>query len=250
MLYFNVNMDFYKGHLYFSYNKFPMRNKYTTIVGNFTNRLRRGCKLINKEFNVLLKKNMVEEYLENKRNKYFQMLKHLALMKHKKVQSEINKQNRLKLKARIRKSVSNNNMLLNVMSQSKQFQKYLESQKKSRNNNYLMKNSSEKKNNTSSSKTKRSSSYLFMTEVPIFNSGLLIKKKNLNLIKALKDRVFKNSLNIKNKNKKNLSNEDSTKFKSVSVKNIFNTKELSKNLTKRKINIHLLKTNGIKSIFT
>ena len=250
MLYFNVNMDFYKGHLYISYNKFPMRNKYTTIVGNFTNRVRKGCKLINKEFHVLLKKNMVEEYMENKRNKYFQMLKHLAIMKQKKVQSEINKQNRLKLKARIRKSVSNNNMLLNVMSQSKQFQKYLESQRKSRNNNFLMKNSSEKKNNTSSSKTKKSSSYLFMTEIPISNSALIMKKKNLNIIKALKDRVFKNPLNIINKNKKNLINEDSTKFKSISARNIFNIKELSNNFTKRKINIHLFKTNGIKSIFT
>ena len=126
-------MDFYKSHLYISNIKFPMRNKYTFIVGNLTSRIKRGSNLINKEFRILLKKDKVEQYLENKRNKYLLMVKHLEEIKQKKIQSEINKQKRIKIRKKITKSISNNNMLLNIMSQDKQFQKYLESQKQSRN---------------------------------------------------------------------------------------------------------------------
>ena len=79
-----------------------MRNKYTFIVGNLTSRIKRGSNLINKEFRIfysylmnqikiLLKKDKVEQYLENKRNKYLLMVKHLEEIKQKKIQSEINK---------------------------------------------------------------------------------------------------------------------------------------------------------------
>lgn len=66
-----------------------MRNKYTFIVGNLTSIIKRGSNLINKEFRILLKKDKVEQYLENKRNKYLLMVKHLEEIKQKKIQSEI-----------------------------------------------------------------------------------------------------------------------------------------------------------------
>ena len=251
-------MDFYKGHVYFSNDKFPMRNKYTTITGNFTERIKIGYNLINKEFHILLKKNMVEEYLENKKMRHFQMLRHIAIMKQKKVESEINRQKKLKIKAQIRKSVSNNNMLLNVMSQDKQFHNYLESQKQSRNNNLSMNNNSDRKNNNSSSllinkKINKKSSYLFMTEIPNlnFNNPFIQNKKNL--IKSLKNKIFKNSLNIKSRNIKNPNKKIAKiKIKSFSLNNILKANKLSENIKKRKVNIHNIhvwNTNEIKSYF-
>ena len=252
-------MDFYKGHVYFSNNKFPMRNKYTTILGNFTNRIKRGYNLINKEFHILLRKNMVEEYLENRKMKHFQMLRHIALTKQKKVESQIKRQKRLKLKAKIRKSVSNNNMLLNIMSQDKQFHTYLESQKKSRNNNHSVKNYSDKRNNSSSlimnkNKNKnKSRSYLFMTEIPNLNFNNAFIQNKTNLIKSIKNKVFKSSLNIDSRKIKNLNNKiPSIKINSFSTSNILNTKKMLAHTKKRKINIrniHIWNTNEIKSKF-
>ena len=179
-------MDLYKDHEYFSTNKFPMRNKYTTIAGNFTYRIKRGYNLLNKEFHILLKKNNVEEYLENKKMKNFKLLRHIAVMKQKKEESEIRRQKRLKLKAKLRKSVSNNNMLLNIMSNDKQFHNYLESQKKYRINNFSSRNYSDRRNNSSllinNKNSNKNRSYLFMTEIQglNFNNDFIKNKTKSN----------------------------------------------------------------------
>ena len=231
-----------------------MRNKYTFIVGNLTSRIKRGSNLINKEFRILLKKDKVEQYLENKRNKYLLMVKHLEEIKQKKIQSEINKQKRIKIRKKITKSISNNNMLLNIMSQDKQFQKYLESQKQSRNNNFSTKNVSEKPTtNSSSIRTKKSNSNLFMTEVTKFNNTLIKNKKNL--FKNFRNKVFKSNLNIKSINKENPKKKDlKKKLYSFSANNLFTSKRsLSYNkekvTKKRRVNFSLWNSNEIRSNF-
>ena len=231
-----------------------MRNKYTFIVGNLTSRIKRGSNLINKEFRILLKKDKVEQYLENKRNKYLLMVKHLEEIKQKKIQSEINKQKRIKIRKKITKSISNNNMLLNIMSQDKQFQKYLESQKQSRNNNFSTKNVSEKPTtNSSSIRTKKSNSNLFMTEVTKFNNTLIKNKKSL--FKNFRNKVFKSNLNIKSINKENPKKKDlKMKLYSFSANNLFTSKRsLSYNkekvTKKRRVNFSLWNSNEIRSNF-
>ena len=231
-----------------------MRNKYTFIVGNLTSIIKRGSNLINKEFRILLKKDKVEQYLENKRNKYLLMVKHLEEIKQKKIQSEINKQKRIKIRKKITKSISNNNMLLNIMSQDKQFQKYLESQKQSRNNNFSTKNVSEKPTtNSSSIRTKKSNSNLFMTEVTKFNNTLIKNKKNL--FKNFRNKVFKSNLNMKSINKENPKKKDlKMKLYSFSANNLFTSKRsLSYNkekvTKKRRVNFSLWNSNEIRSNF-
>lgn len=229
-----------------------MRNKYTFIVGNLTSRIKRGANLINKEFHILFKKDKIQQYLENKRKKYFLMIKHLEEIKQKKIQSEINKQKRIKIRKKITKSISNNNMLLNIMTQDKQFQKYLDSQKQSRNNNFSIKNFSEKPTtNSSSIKTKKSNSNLFMTEVPKFNNTLIKTKKNI--LKIFRNKIFKSNLNLKSINnekpqKKNLI----MKLNCFSANNLFNSKRsLSYNkekvTKKRRVYFNVWNSNKIRS---
>ena len=245
-------MDLYKDHEYFSTNKFPMRNKYTTIAGNFTYRIKRGYNLLNKEFHILLKKNSVEEYLENKKMKNFKLLRHIAVMKQKKEEEEIKRQKRLKLKAKLRKSVSNNNMLLNIMSNDKQFHNYLESQKKYRINNFSSRNYSDRRNNSSllinNKNSNKNRSYLFMTEIQGLNFNNAFIKNKTNSIKLLKNKVFKSSLNIKSRNIKNQNKKNSSiKLNNLSASNIINTKKMSEFVKKRIKNIHVWNTNNIKS---
>ena len=140
------------------------------------------------------------------------------------------------------------------MSQDKQFQKYLESQKQSRNNNFSTKNVSEKPTtNSSSIRTKKSNSNLFMTEVTKFNNTLIKNKKNL--FKNFRNKVFKSNLNIKSINKENPKKKDlKKKLYSFSANNLFTSKRsLSYNkekvTKKRRVNFSLWNSNEIRSNF-
>ena len=184
--------------------------------------------------------------------KNFKLLRHIAVMKQKKEEEEIKRQKRLKLKAKLRKSVSNNNMLLNIMSNDKQFHNYLESQRKYRINNFSSRNYSDRRNNSSllinNKNCNKNRSYLFMTEIQGLNFNNAFIKNKTNSIKLLKNKVFKSSLNIKSRNIKNQNKKNiSIKLNNFSASNIINTKKMSEFVKKRIKNIHVWNTNNIKS---
>ena len=190
-------MDFYKSSSYIYKYNFPMRSKYLSSIGNYIKRLNKGFSFINNEFSILLKKNEVEKIEEEKKKQYQLMLKLLEEKKQRKINSEINRQKRIEMNKKITKSISNNNMLLNIMSNSKQFIKYLKDQKQSRNNNFLvMKTDSVKNNNLILKTQKNSSSSTFITEIQKFNlKNFSFNKNRKNTIKILKQKIPKFKLN-------------------------------------------------------
>ena len=92
-----------------------------------------------------------------------------------------------------------------------------------------------------------------MTEIPNLNFNNAFIQNKTNLIKSIKNKVFKSSLNIDSRKIKNLNNKiPSIKINSFSTSNILNTKKMLAHTKKRKINIrniHIWNTNEIKSKF-
>jgi len=239
-------MDFYKSSLYIYKLDFPMRGKYLSTIENYTKRLSKDFSYINKEFSKLLKKSKKEEMEEEEKKKYLLMLKLIEEKRQKKIQSEINRQKRIEMNKKITKSISNNNMLLNLMSKSKIFIKYLNYQKQSRNNNNLEKNNS-------TLKTYRSGgSYTFMTELTKNNIPLTKRKNIKNIIKNTKHKVprfnFDSHLTLKQKiiSKKNIT----TRKKNFSMNDLIRPKTVKiPRLKKPKIKLLISNDNKIKPFF-
>ena len=150
----------------------------------------------------------------------------------------------------ITKSISNNNMLLNIMSQSKIFSKYLNNLKESRNNIYTIKNNSViKNNNTNNSalKNKISFSSTFMTDVPDINNKFIKNKKEI--IKAFKNKILKyNSYSNLTLSRKNILKEKNnnqnrrnmkTTLKNFSANNLFTSKVLITRFKKSKLKVQI-----------
>ena len=248
-------MDFYKSSLYIYKFEFPMRSKYLSTIENYKKRLNKGFSFINNEFSKLLKKSKEEEIVEENKKKYLLMLKLLEEKKQKKIQSEINRQKRIELNKKIIKSVSNNNMLLNIMSKSKIFIKYLDYQKQSRNNNNLPRDNSTNKNNNSILKTQKTCGlYTFMTELPNNNISFSknISKKAKNNIKQKVPKFNYNSKLTLRKIKEKILKKKSmtTRKKHFSVGDLLGPKTVKiPRFKKPKINLFISNDNKIKSFF-
>ena len=243
-------MDFYKSSFYINKFKFPMRDKYLSTIESYRKKIKKEYVIINKDFAKLLKKNKVEEQLEEKKKKYLLMLKLIEDKKKKDIQSKINKQKQFEVNKMITKSISNNNMLLNIMSQSKIFSKYLNNLKESRNNIYTIKNNSViKNNNTNNSalKNKISFSSTFMTDVPDINNKCIKNKKEI--IKAFKNKILKyNSYSNLTLSRKNILKEKNnnqnrrnmkTTLKNFSANNLFTSKVLISRFKKSKLKVQI-----------
>ena len=96
------------------------------------------------------------------------MKKLLEEKKQKKIKYEINKHKKIEMNKQITKSVSNNSMLLDIMTNCKPFIKYLNLRKKSRNNNFFFENNFSTKNSNSNlmiKTQKHKGRNTFMTEL-------------------------------------------------------------------------------------
>ena len=238
-------MDFYKSSSYIYTLKFPLRKKYISTSENYTKRVNKGFNFIIDELSQLLKKNEIEKEQETKRKKRLLILKLLEEKKQKQIKSNINRQKRIELKKKITKSVSNNNMLLNIMSHCTKFIKYLNHQKNSRNNNNLLKNNYTSKNNNSTFKKDKNEiirAYSFKTEVTNINKSSNKNKKDINKIKILKLHTKSNlMLKIKNMKTTDFNYKKNVTFanKNLSSNYIFklNKKIMIPRIKKSKINI-------------
>ena len=145
-------MDFYNSSLYIYKFKFPIKTNYLSEIESYAKKINKKYIIINREFAKFLKKTDYEKKLEEK--------------KKKEIQSQINREKQFQANKKITKSISNNNMLLNIMSQSKIFVKYLNNLKQSRNNKIAVKYSSINKDNNNNSnsvlKNKKVASYTFI----------------------------------------------------------------------------------------
>ena len=166
-------MDFYNSSLYIYKFKFPIRSNYLSEIESYAKKINKKYIIINREFAKFLKKTDYEKKLEEKKKKYLLMLKLIEEKRKKEIQSKINREKQFQANKKIAKSISNNNMLLNIMSQSKIFVKYLNNLKQSRNNKIAVKYNSVNKDNNNNSNlvltNKKVTSYTFMTEVPDIN---------------------------------------------------------------------------------
>jgi len=171
-------MDFYKSSLYIYNLNFPMRKEYLSNIGNYNKRLNTGFSFINNEFNILLRKSKKEEFIEEKKQKKLLMIKLLEEKKQKRIRAKINKQKKMEMNKRITKSISNNKMLLNIMSNCKPFIKYLIRKQKYRNNNCFSESNfsaNNRKSNLIIKPHKSKVSYTFMTELS--NNNFSPKKR-------------------------------------------------------------------------
>ena len=251
-------MDFYKSSLYIYNLKFPMRNEYLSQIGDYKKRLNSGFSFINSEFNILLKKNRVEEFLEEQKKKKILMKKLLEEKKQKKIKYEINKHKKIEMNKQITKSVSNNSMLLDIMTNCKPFIKYLNLRKKSRNNNFFSENNFSTKNSNSNlmiKTQKNKGRNTFMTELSNINFSFNLTKtgKNNNKTQKYKIRKFKSDSVLKLKqfefngfNKK----RNTMKKKNFSDNNLLVGKLVKHHkFRKPKINLKILNDIRIKKYF-
>ena len=243
-------MDFYNSSFYINKFNFPMRDKYLSTIKNYRQKIKKDYVIINKDFAILLKKNKLEKLMEEKKKQYLLMLKLIEDKKKKEIQSQINRQKQFEINKMITKSVSNNNMLINIMSQSKIFSKYLNNLKESRNNIYSIKNNSViKNNNTNNSalKNKISFSSTFMTDVPDINNNYFKNKKDI--IKAFKSKILKfNSHSnltlsrkniLKEKNKNQNRRNMKTALKNFSANDLFTSKMIISRFKKPKLKVQI-----------
>lgn len=245
-------MDFYKSSLYIYKFKFPMRKEYISTIGDYKKKLNQGLSFINNEFSKLLKKSKEQEIEDERKKKYILLLKLLEEKKQKKIKSEINKKKQIEKMKKITKSISNNNMLLNQMSCSKLFIKYLNSKKQiqSRNNNISYKNSTGDKYDISVLKTQNNKVRTFMTEIPKFNFSRNKNNKNNSVTSKSRILKFKNNSNLKNLKEKFLNIRNKTmRTKNFSANNVLITKTVMiPKYVKPKIMIQIPNNKTIKQL--
>ena len=193
-------MEKYYIYHFISEQKFPIREKYLSFTGNFNKNMNKRILFLSNHFNILLKKSKREQEICEIIKNYNLMLKSIEDNERKKIKKYItNKIQKLLYHQKI-KSVSNNNMILDLMTKNTNFINYLKAQKKKRNPNKNEKSPMSLDSSNSISFKKKISSSIsspFLTEIKSKNNKLinLKKEKHNNLLNAINHKQKKNFYN-------------------------------------------------------